>query len=156
MQTFSWNYHSCDLLFMKLSITVKFYLFIYLFIYSIFTALDKRYCSGERLEGNIQTIRASPPRNYNRHLNKQTKQNYNSQNYNSFWFQRWEIPLRYLQERGYTCWFSVRMQGRHFYLKICRLPVITNRKNKIIVCKDINNYLWPKLKYGDGERWSAL
>ena len=28
----------------------------------------KNYCSGEGLEGNIRTIRASPPKNYNRHL----------------------------------------------------------------------------------------
>ena len=31
----------------------------------------KNYCSGEGLEGNIRTIRASPPKNYNRHLNKE-------------------------------------------------------------------------------------
>ena len=60
------------------------------FIYSIFTAKKKKnlatlhkrtinhileekkdYCSGEGLEGNIRTIRASPPKNYNRHLNKE-------------------------------------------------------------------------------------
>ena len=31
----------------------------------------KNYCSGEGLEGNIRTIGASPPKNYNRHLNKE-------------------------------------------------------------------------------------
>ena len=31
------------------------------------------YWSGEGLEGNIRTIRASPPKNYNRHLNKEKK-----------------------------------------------------------------------------------
>ena len=31
----------------------------------------ENYCSGKGLEGNIRTIRASPPKNYNRHSNKE-------------------------------------------------------------------------------------
>ena len=37
----------------------------------------KYYCSGEGLEGNIRTIRASPPKNYNRHLNKEKEKRKN-------------------------------------------------------------------------------
>ena len=57
-----------------------FILRIIFFIYFIlfhFHCIRQGYCSGEGLERNIRTIQASPPRNYNRHLNKQTKQNYN-------------------------------------------------------------------------------
>ena len=35
------------------------------------TKRKKNYCSGEGLEGNIRTIRASPPKNYNGHLIKE-------------------------------------------------------------------------------------
>ena len=53
------------------------YLFYFYFILFHFHCIRQGYCSGEGLERNIRTIQASPPRNYNRHLNKQTKQNYN-------------------------------------------------------------------------------
>ena len=49
----------------------------FIFILFHFHCIRQGYCSGEGLERNIRTIQASPPRNYNRHLNKQTKQNYN-------------------------------------------------------------------------------
>ena len=38
---------------------------------------EKNYCSGEGLEGNIQTTQASPPKNYNRHLNKEKEKKKN-------------------------------------------------------------------------------
>ena len=56
-------------------ISFLFFNFLFHFHYiswniSIYTYL-KKYCSGEGLEGNIRTIRASPPKSYNRHLNKE-------------------------------------------------------------------------------------
>ena len=58
------------------TVVIAFIIFIY-FILFHFHCIRQGYCSGEGLERNIRTIQASPPRNYNRHLNKQTKQNYN-------------------------------------------------------------------------------
>ena len=41
----------------------------------IFINIDRKsYCSGEGLEGNIRTIRSSPPKDYNRHFNKEKEE----------------------------------------------------------------------------------
>ena len=40
-------------------------------IYYLYILKEKKFCSGEGLEGNIRTIPASPPKNYNRHLIKE-------------------------------------------------------------------------------------
>ena len=61
---------------------VYIYIYIYIYIYkenlaklhkrTINYILEKKnYSSGEGLEGNIRTIRASSSKNYNRHLNKE-------------------------------------------------------------------------------------